>query len=193
MIYLLRHGEIETDEGGSYTGQMDLPLTRRGVAQAEKWKEYLAFVDFKEIYSSDLCRCLDTAHIIACGKEIVARKALREIALGEWEGLRREAVREKYPVEWKKRGEDMKYAPPGGESFFDLYERAVPEFIGIAENKLHDILIVTHAGVIRSVLTYVLGMPLLNIFRVVQDYSGMNLIKNKGDMMKLIRMNMVLD
>ena len=193
MIFLLRHGEIETDEGKNYTGQMDLPLTKRGILQAEKWKKYLASVDFKEIYSSDLCRCLDTARIIAGGKKIVVKKEFREIALGQWEGLRREVVKEKYPVEWKQRGDDIKYAPPGGESFLELFERAVPEFKKITENKAHDILIVTHAGVIRTVLTYVLGMPLVNMFRVVQDYSGMNLIKNMGDTVKLIRMNMVLD
>jgi alpha-ribazole phosphatase len=193
MIFLLRHGEIETDEGKCYTGQMDLPLTKRGIKQAERWKKYLASVDFKEIYSSDLSRCLDTARIIAGGEKVVIKKALREIALGQWEGLRREVVKEKYPATWKQRGDDMKYAPPGGESFFELYQRAVPEFRKITENKAHDILIVTHAGVIRSVLTYVLGMPLENMFRVVQDYSGMNLIKNMGDTMKLIRMNMVLD
>ena len=52
---------------------------------------------------------------------------LREINLGQWEGLPMAHVRRHFPEEWARRGEDISsYKPPGGECFGDLHNRVLP-------------------------------------------------------------------
>ncbi len=193
MIYLLRHGEIQGTSEKRFIGQIDIPLNERGVEQAENWKKELSGLVIHKIYSSDLARCMDTARIIAGEqKAIHFSEKLREISLGEWEGLLREDVKKSYPTEWEKRGLDFSYRPPGGESFYDLKERVVPFFEEIAASNHRNIIIITHGGVIRVILCHILGMPLERLFSLSQDYSGMNLIDNTNKSFQLVTMNRII-
>lgn len=72
-VHLVRHGETEANEKGIVLGQIDSPLTRRGVEQAEA--AYKAFGEhpFWKRYSSDLPRAQRTARIIT-GVEKPCRK-----------------------------------------------------------------------------------------------------------------------
>ena len=99
-------------------------------------------------------------------------------------------VRNDSPHEWQKRGENMaEYRPPGGESFADLYARVIPIFENIVHKPGENCLIVAHAGVNRMILCRILEMPVANLFRLRQDYLGMNIIDCKDSIPKLVSMN----
>nr|MBC8393812.1 histidine phosphatase family protein [Deltaproteobacteria bacterium] len=51
------------------------------------------------------------------------------------------------------------------------------------------VLIVAHAGVNRVILCHILGMPLANLFRLGQDYGGLNIIDGKNNSMYVKAMN----
>jgi alpha-ribazole phosphatase len=189
MIYLLRHGEIENSYAKRFIGQIDIPLSESGREQAGLWRERLSEIEFDAIYSSDLSRCLETAEIIAGPRKIHILNKFREISLGEWEGLHRHEVKERFPDEWKARGMDMGYRPPKGESFNDLNNRVIPVFNEIAGSGSQNMLLITHAGVIRVILCHILGMPLNRLFTLVQDYAGINLIDNQKKPLQLVAMN----
>jgi len=196
MIYLLRHGEISHPDGKRFVGQTDFPLNEKGMSQARQWREVLSGTAFERIYCSDLTRTRRTAEIIASGQaqtavKIQAVAELREISLGEWDGLLTAEIRERFPEQWQKRGEDfVSYRPPGGESFADVQARAVPFFKQIAAISADShSLIVSHAGVIRVILCHILGMPLANLFRLRLDYSCLNMIDCKETAMQLAMMN----
>jgi probable phosphoglycerate mutase len=179
MIYLIRHGVIEGAGERRFIGQSDLPLSEAGRHIAGQWKEILACIDFEAVVCSNLQRAEETARIIAGEKHTAVRpiSQLREIHLGQWEGLPMSHVRRHFPEEWKRRGEDISnYKPPGGECFADLHNRVVPAVEAVvAQLKGHG-LIVAHAGVNRLVLCHVLGMPMSNLFRLRQDYGALNII-----------------
>ena len=194
-IYLLRHGAIELPRAQAMVGQIDLPLSAKGIKQAERWREVFTPGCFDLMYCSDLTRSIHTAEIISQGRidRIEVVPSLREIDLGAWEGLSRNVIQKQFPVEWAKRQENVTgHRPPGGESFVDLKERIVPVFDHIASSSGDNVLIVGHAGVNRVILSAVLGMPLTNIFRLKVDYGSLSTIDVVKNEKRIITMNAIL-
>jgi probable phosphoglycerate mutase len=196
MIYLLRHGEIELGEKKRFIGQADLPLNEKGLHQACFWQKKLKTEGFEIIYSSDLNRARQTALIIAGHhqEKVQLLPALREINLGEWEGLSVAEARARFPAEWQRREKDLvTFRPPGGESFRDLAARIEPVFNQIVQGLEGDILIVAHAAVNRVILCRVLGMDIANLFRLGQDYGSLNLLEPKQGDWRVAAMNVPAD
>lgn len=197
MIYLVRHGKIQVkDDQRRYIGQLDVPLTEEGIRQAQNLQKRMERVDFTAIFCSDLGRSRQTAEIIVGAKNtpIISQKELREIDLGEWEGLSFADVVRRFPAEFKSRGADIGYyRAPGGESFADCSKRVVIALHEIMKKSRGNILIVGHAGINRLLLCHVLGMPLTSIFRLVQDYGCLNIIQysSSGYQVKLTNLNLM--
>jgi len=180
MVYLIRHGKIKLEDNQRrYIGQSDLPLNEEGIQQAQRLQKILKHTDISAAYSSDLSRSRQTAQIIVEQKAVtnITRKDLREIHLGEWEGCTFSDIARQYPGEFKARGTDIGYyRVPGGESFADCYKRSVAAFHDIMNSSSGNVLLVGHAGVNRVLLSYILGMPLANLFRITQNYGCLNVI-----------------
>jgi probable phosphoglycerate mutase len=179
MIYLLRHVAVKADGERRFIGQSDPPLSDTGRRHAGQWSRGLEPIEFEAVFCSDLRRSQETAWIIAGDYPAAVRTMpkLREIHLGQWDGLSMAYVRRHFPEKWRKRGENISgYKPPGGESFEDLQNRVVPTFEEVGEQLKGHGLIVAHAGVNRVILCHVLGMPLSNLFRLAQDYGALNII-----------------
>jgi alpha-ribazole phosphatase len=192
MLYLLRHGEIVDSNKKCYIGQTDVPLSSKGLLQAERWKEKLAHVEFEKVYSSDLSRALDTARIVSHlpGSDIHAMSQLREIDLGDWDGEAMEHIKTLFPDAWKERGRHMDtFRTPNGESFQDLYERVIPVFEKIALEALGDVLVVAHAGVNRIILCHVLKRPIQELFSIPQDYAALNLVEHQKSSLHVLCIN----
>lgn len=193
-IYLLRHGAVESPDGGRrYIGRQDLILNEQGRRQAASWAERFAGAGLAAIYCSPLRRCLETAAVIGkpCGLCPASLPALQEIDLGTWEGRRIETIRTRHPRAYARRGETIAdFRTPGGESFADLQRRAWPAFTELAGRHREPILIVTHAGVIRVLLCRLLEMPLAKLFCIGQDYGGLTLVLNGPDGYRLQTLNL---
>jgi broad specificity phosphatase PhoE len=173
-IYLLRHGALAGDNRDRFIGQTDLPLAPEGIQQAGAMAMALRERGIGAIHCSDLLRSRQTAEIIAgaLGVAVSAHGALREVSLGEWEGLLRREVAERWADQFAARGRDMDgYRPPGGESFADCLGRAWPLWKSITHTDSKTIVVVAHAGVNRLLLCRLLGMPVQNMFRLGQDYG----------------------
>jgi probable phosphoglycerate mutase len=192
-IYLLRHGDCRQDGVKRYLGQADLSLNAVGRSQALAWQRELAAVPLQRIFCSDLSRSFETASIIAAGQSCAVQPLarLREIHLGAWDGLPMEEVRRLYPSEFRKRGSDLvSYRTPGGECFADVAARVIPLFEEIVRGVAGTVLIVGHSGVNMVLLSHILGLPLANLFRMRQDYGGLNLIDCGPQGMRLLGMNL---
>jgi probable phosphoglycerate mutase len=196
-IFLLRHGEVENhNTGRRFIGQTDLPLNQKGRYQAQWWRHKLSGVPLARILSSDLTRCADTAQIIAAEQSVNVERwpDLREIHLGEWEGLTFRHVRKRWPEAFRKRGSNLAtFRPPGGESFLDLTQRAWPPLEKAVANTDQNLLIVAHAGVNRAILCHALGLPLENLFGLAQGYGAMNLICRREGRFQVQFLNLLPD
>ena len=182
-VYLLRHGHVETGGQRRYIGRTDLPLSPRGLEQAQRLAAGLARSGAGRIVSSHLTRARQTAQIIAAplGLAVQVEPSLNEIDLGAWEGREMAQVRQADPEAYRRRGEDPAgFRPPGGESFQDLAHRVVPAFERILAGSVNVPIIVAHAGVNRVLLCHLLSIPLNKLFLLGQDYAAVNLIEHRG-------------
>src|SRR5919204_4632707 len=103
-VVLARHAQSTWNDLGKIQGKLDPPLSERGREQAERLAERLGSRRWAGFYCSDLARCRETAAPLALrlGREPVALKELREIFLGEWEGLTRHDLEVRYPDLWQQ-------------------------------------------------------------------------------------------
>ena len=179
VLYLVRHGAIIQVSGKAYIGQIDVPLSEEGVEQAWALREWLEPIRFSHLYSSDLSRAQRTCRIIAGsgGPAITTLPALREINLGQWEGVPFRDIEQRFPEEYAARGRDMvNWHPPEGESFHDCGVRVMKILDEILAGAQGNTLLVAHAGVNRVILCHVLGIPLANLHALGQDYGCVNII-----------------
>lgn len=156
-IYMVRHGETPWNVEGRYQGQLDPPLTDKGLWQARSTASELAPLGFEAIYSSDLARARQTAEALATetGLSIRLDSRLREIHQGEWQGVLIGDIREAWPDEidgWEN--DPWNHHPPGGESLQAQQARVFAAFDDIAAQ---------HPGGKIAVFTHKLPIALLKI------------------------------
>ena len=123
QIYLVRHGQIEWKSEKAYIGQLDLPLSPEGVAQAEKLRELFKTIPLDCAYTSPLRRCVATMDILLGERQIPRFRvdAFKEIDMGEWDGKTFTEIKERYPGSYEQRGRELDvFAPPAGESFVEF-------------------------------------------------------------------------
>lgn len=179
-IYLLRHGEIPGSSPRRFIGRMELALTENGRGQMRWVADRLRDAAIDRLVASPLGRCRESAAILgaALGLSPEIEPAFSEIALGAWEGLTVDEVRQRFPGSYEARGKNIDiFRPPAGESFTDLGDRIWPAFLRILAGAAENIAIVGHAGVNRVLLCRLLGMPLPLLFRLRQDYACVNIIR----------------
>ena len=160
-IYLIRHGRQNTP-----LCNVNVPLAEEGRMQAKLLGERLQHETIDAVWSSDLIRAVETADIIneMLGAERVIRPDLKEISFGDMEGLSDEMIADKYEDFLRARSKmekDMAY--PGGECAQDVLNRVLPVMKEIVEHDYETVAVVTHGGVIRSLVAHYLGMDLARV------------------------------
>jgi broad specificity phosphatase PhoE len=182
-LLLVRHGETDWNRERRFQGHADPPLNETGREQAHALAAELAGEQIDVVYTSDLVRARETAEIIAArvATEIVPLRELREIDVGDWEGLSWPEIEERFPDgarAWHVNGAGWE----SGETYDDLRERIVPALLRIAErHPTKRILVVGHGGTIRATRAFIEGVsvpesrsrsqPIGNceVFRVVTE------------------------
>jgi broad specificity phosphatase PhoE len=123
-LLLTRHGNAAADDV-VLGGQLDIPLTPAGRAEAEALARRLAGIRIDRIVSSPMARVLETAQTVARGRPIEVDERLRELDYGRWEGLSRSEIEERDQVLWGRwEGDPAATHAPGGESGDDVARRA---------------------------------------------------------------------
>ncbi len=184
-IYLVRHGQVVGHDQPRYNGQADVALTDVGVEQYHRLKERLAETSISACYTSDLSRCRIGAEIICAprGIEPVARRELRELNIGTWEGMTWQEIKTNWPDEWRARMADLvHHRVPQGERLLDVEARVMPVIVEIVErHRGQEVLVVGHGGVNRIVLLNAIGAPLAAMFNIEQNYGCLNIIDYYAD------------
>lgn len=164
-LLLVRHGETEWNAEQRYIGSTDLPLSPKGVQQAQALARRLKNEHVDAIYTSDYQRALQTAFTIAGGlqKSAIEDKRLRELDFGRWEGLTIDQIQESHPGEFTKWVDDLHTSPPGGESLFHLHTRVNSMLNELLSNHKDDtVALVAHGGTFQILLFIALDIPLRN-------------------------------
>lgn len=174
-LYIVRHGETEWNVIKRFQGQLNTPLTEKGMEKLRKTGKKLENVLFDEVYTSELGRTVASAEIILNEnrgyknkkRELKKLAELNEVYFGVWQGLTYEEVFLKYPEEGNNYFYNVKnYKAENVEA--EKLEDALERFLkGI--NKILDshesgnILVVTHGTVFEMFMNYVANDSIFDI------------------------------
>lgn len=153
-LFFTRHGKVASNDESLYNGVSEEPLTEEGKQQAENLAQRVANENIQSLISSDSQRAIQTARILQkkLNIELSLESCLKEINFGIFENKSFEYIKTNYRDIYEKRKQDkFKYRIPGGESYEDIYNRVTPLIYKLAE-KNENVMIVTHATVIKILL-----------------------------------------
>jgi len=178
-VYLLRHGETQWNaDGNRYCGRTDIPLTEKGIAQAEFVHDQLKELDFDAVYSSPLQRALHTARIASGRNDVITDERLIEVNFGNWEGKTKEEFIAEDASLWNNWCNDPSQTKAGGagETASEVVKRVNNFYESVLEKyPSGNILSVGHNGINRLYLSWKLGMNLKHYRRIVQGNSSITL------------------
>lgn len=173
-IYLIRHTEVTVGRSVCYGGS-DVEL-------ADTYADQLAHIRTNlsappdVVWSSPLRRCSVLAHDLASpGVDVNLDDRLREYHFGDWELLPWADIPRAALDPWM--ADFVEVAPPNGETFRALSERVVAfwheQIMPLANDEANQtVYVVTHGGVIRTLLCLFLDLSLRNAYRLHLDYGA---------------------
>jgi broad specificity phosphatase PhoE len=165
----VRHAETVWNASGKIQGQADPALSEAGRAQCQAVADRLAPVGIQAIFSSDLVRAHETAEAIAArheGLDVRLDPGLREIDLGQWEGADGESLSRDWPELYSAWVAQPSWdLVPGGEGAAAFQDRVLGAFGRAAAAVAPDqtVAVVTHIGVIRTLLSTTVGADATNL------------------------------
>ena len=143
-LILVRHALTVDNQKSRLSGHIDSSVSEEGKEQIDKITNYLKDFDIDKIYTTTSSRTKDS---------------LKEISFGDFEGLTFKEIENRYPEEFQdmiKKGYEYKY--PNGESLIDSYNRVCTELDNIISDcDNQTILICSHGGTIRNIITYLIS------------------------------------
>jgi len=192
--YIIRHADKE--QGEFYNPDLrhqDQPISEKGHLKAQKLFSYFSDKSIDKIYVSEYCRTKQTIQHVAEKKEIspIVDSRLNEIDNGLIEGLSEKVLQQRYPDVWnafKDRDRDFQF--PEGESGEDVRKR-IKSFFKDNQVSKEDIILVSHDGLIRLLLCYILGIAVYRRWDFRVDTCGIMEIEYQTTFKKwkLIRFN----
>ncbi|HEY4062644.1 MAG TPA: alpha-ribazole phosphatase family protein [Puia sp.] len=177
-IYLIRHTTPAVAKGVCY-GQTDLDITESFLEEAEVIRQVLPD-GIRVVHSSPLQRCARLARHLFPGHSVSLEDELMEVYCGQWEMKTWDELPKEEIDPWM--ADFVNIRIPGGESYLDLQERVHRCWerirAGAAEAEEGQIsaggaiAVVSHGGVIRSLLSGITGTPLIDSFKVFGLHYG---------------------
>ena len=174
-LYIVRHGETEWNVIKRFQGQLNTPLTEKGMEKLRETGKKLENILFDEVYTSELGRTVASAEIILNenrgyrNKKLELKKLaeLNEVYFGVWQGLTYEEVFLKYPEEANNyfyNVKNYKAENVEAENLKDALERFLKGINKILDShESGNILVVTHGTVLEMFMNYVANNSIFDI------------------------------
>ena len=192
-LILVRHGQTESNKLGRIQGVNNSPLTDVGREQAGAVARALASDAPFVLYSSPLRRAFQTAEAIGyrADTQPVEVKELMEMDVGEFEGLSGPQLRERFPDVMSSWDEDpASTVMPGGESLYDVRDRAWPAIRFLAgRHESETVVAVTHNFTIHTIVCTALDMPLNNFRKLRIDLGAITRLEITSARTTLVSLN----
>jgi broad specificity phosphatase PhoE len=160
-LLLIRHAETGPASLGLLVGSTDIAPEEAALQRLERFREVLSAFAPQKIYSSPLQRAVQSAGriVAACGLDcgILVDGRLREIDFGRWEMQSVAGISRDDPLllgEWAKYDN---FVFPGGEAVAGFCARVADVYAAFSSLPSGDVVVVTHGGVIRTMICLALG------------------------------------
>ena len=180
-LTFMRHPAVEFATGRCI-GQTDIDLSTAGKSTLKSLTEKACHLFPDHVLSSDLKRCRLLAERIADRLRIkpVFDPIWRELDFGFWENRTWDAIQHEEAKAFSEWVADFVTTPaPGGESFSQLQHRTLTAISSI-DPISSNVLVVTHAGVIRAAYSAFANLPLSRAFDYNIPYGGLFHFRKDG-------------
>ena len=168
-VYLIRHGETQSNVERRFQGRAPVPLTARGREQAGRLAAFLASVPFSgKVFSSPALRAQQTAEILAktLQVEVMSADALAEVDCGSWQGqtfTQVEAQDERY-AQWRSTPTIFKF--PAGETLGEVQKRVGTFFDrAVSEHRGTNLVMVSHAATLTALVAHIFRWSLADTWQ----------------------------
>lgn len=174
-LTLIRHGAIASRYDGCYVGRLDVPLSPAGNKQSTWLANYLTSQEVESLWCSPASRAQQTAAPAAKRLNLTLETSdgLNEVDFGQWEGLTFEQILANDPARVDEWAEMKKtFCFPGGESLTHFQKRVAGVAEKLRQSDSSHVAVVTHGGVIRSLVCMLLGLSAENYLKFDVSRGG---------------------
>ena len=168
-LFVARHGQTLWNAQNRVCGRTDLPLTQKGIAQAQALAAAAQDLALDIIISSPLLRAREMSGIVSkvCGVPVITDDRLIEQDYGIFEGVDRK------DAGFLENKRQFAYAYPGGESMMQVAHRVYGFLEDVREQHAgKNVLLVCHGGVCRIINTYFENMANEEFFHYSPDNAS---------------------
>ena len=190
-LYVVRHGQSESNVTGVYSGWGRFLLTEKGFADAAGAGALLKDIPFEQVYSSDQERAVQTCQTALPGVSFEQTPLLREVNVGSISGITPARAEELYGEAHRQRIAVRDFSDYGGETTTMQYDRAV-QFMKTFEqgNVNGNVAVFCHEGTVKCMLRYVLQAEIA-WSRFYADNGSVAIFSWNGEAWKLEAWNLV--
>lgn len=162
-VTLVRHCEVEERYKNCYNGHNDIGLSKNGKLQAKELAKKLDILEFDAVFCSDLRRAKESIKHSVHAKDAIFTERLREKSWGKHEGLSFDDIIAQGEIEYVNFLQWIEALD--GEPHEEYVKNIKEFFFGFLQSiEKENILVVTHAGVIRVLLSIIKNIPLEEAF-----------------------------
>lgn len=190
-IYLVRHGAVPRRYRLRFIGRTNVPLSQEGRRQARRLATLFLHRPELVVLCSPMRRARATARLAVPhhnGKSQIIRD-LREMDFGGWEGLTFEQIRRLDPSgvdQWANFSGTFRF--PGGERLRSFQARLRRVARGLLRHRAPELLVVSHGGVIRSLLCLWKGIPLCRYPEINVPPGSVSIVRVQNGKPRIISM-----
>ena len=185
-IFLLRHAHSVANAKKVLAGRAPgIGLSEKGISQVANLQLRFQDAKFDQIVSSPIQRCQET--IAFCTDEISIFEEFQEVDYGLWTGKKMSSLsRNKAWQEIHKNPASVRF--PQGETLPEVQTRSL---LGLSKlnRKAKNILIATHADVVKVLVLHALGTHLNNIDKLHIDNASISILELNGSDLRVLRVN----
>jgi len=181
-IIFLRHGQAKNNIERILTGRTPgIPLTEKGIEQAEKAAKFLEHMNISAIYSSPIERARHTAEIV--GKhnslDVTIDDRLIELDMGKFTGVPYDEIFTSHGnVFMKFYNGELEIAHNGVETFSEVKKRVLGIVDHVVENHPDEnVVLVTHMDPIKAMLATVVDLTPTNLFELIIANASLNIFR----------------
>ncbi|WP_238527531.1 histidine phosphatase family protein [Candidatus Nitrosarchaeum limnium] len=181
-VIFLRHGQAKNNIERILTGRTPgVPLTEKGIEQAEKAAKFLEHMNISAIYSSPIERAKHTAEIV--GKhnslDVIIDDRLIELDMGKFTGVPYDEIFSSHGnVFMKFYNGELEIAHNGVETFSEVKKRVLGIVDHVVENHPdQNVVLVTHMDPIKAMLSTIVDLTPENLFELIIANASLNIFR----------------